>query len=190
MASLYSIAELVWRQIHPRPGDETGVLKQEVIASAKVEYGGIIAVAAYQKRSVEEFEVPSEIVDFADIDVDVKTGTADISGLKIIRALPNDLWWIALTGKCHYVKTNAASVHLFAPDNTGKVRVYATKNKLIFPEGVSESKLSFVFAGTGQVDDYIEMPDEFGSMLRDRLEKIYLGKIGKEDLTNNAASDV
>lgn len=190
MASLYSIAELVWRQIHPRPGDETAVMKEEVIASAKIEYAGIMAIAAYQKRAVEEFEVPSEIVDFATIKVDTEKGEADISDLQIIRGLPNDLWWIALTGKCQYVKTTAASVHLFDSDNTGKVRVYATKNKLIFPEGVKETELNFVFAGSGQLDDYFEMSEELGYMVRDRLEKIYLGKVGKEDLTNNAASDV
>lgn len=190
MANLYSISELVWRQISPRPGDETSVLKGEVIASAKVEYGGIIAVLAYQKRAVEEFEVPSEIVNTKTLVVDKESGTADISSFKIVRALPNDLWFISLTGKCLYVKTTAASVQLFSSVNTGKVRVFVTENQLVFPEGCTEDKLYFTFAGTGQLDNYHQIPDEIGSMLRDRLEKIYLGKVGKEDLTNNGANDV
>jgi len=190
MVKLFSIAETVWRQIHPQPGDETSVLLAEVIASAKVEYAGVIAINAYQLRAENEFEVPSEIIGVKKIDI--QDNVADLSNLKIVRGLPNDLWFISLTGeKCGYVKTTASGHLLSNPqDIQPKKFVYAVGERLIFPDGTQDKNATLVYADAGTDFNDIPIPENLGMLVRQRLEQIYLGKVGREDLTNNSSSDV
>jgi hypothetical protein len=39
------------------------------------------------------------------------------------------------------------------------------------------------------VDEDIEIDDTIAAIIRSRLNEIYLGKIPKEDVTNNSSSD-
>lgn len=190
--TLNEIAENVWRQAFPRPGDETAVPKWVVLNTAKLEYAGIIAIDAMQKRMMSEFELPSELLQTAVLkvskdDFEVK---ADISDLPIVRAIPNDMWWLDLRGKCEYMKTTARDAMIYDAANTPKIRAYPTRNSIVFPEGTPESEVRLYFAGFGEVNTEMQINADLAAMVRQRLDQIYLGRPQKEDLTNNSANDV
>lgn len=195
MANLLSIAEQVWLQLFPKPTDETKTTKEEVIATAKSEY----AFQLWQKLMAEKreegyFEAPSYLL--TEVELEVKDNVIDLTGLKIMRGLPSEIWLQKVGDidcKCKYIKTTFNLAQVLCNDDsladTDKP-YYAVGKKIKFPRGTHASKLPVTYANSGEtVDGRIEVDDIIGGVVRRSLLEIYGGKIGREDKTNNTSSD-
>lgn len=195
MANLKSIAELAWRQIHPNPGDRVKVAVEQLIADAKTEFGYQIWVKGKaEKREEGYFEVPSYLL--SEVNLEVIDGVMDLSGLRIMRSLDRETWIQNVGGvgsKCVYVKSTINMMQLLNDDDSlgaDARRYYMVGDLVKFPDGVHQSPLPVTYANRGEkINDKIEVDDTIGSIIRKTLLEMYLGKEGREDKTNNNASD-
>lgn len=195
MASLLSIAELVWRQLHPNPKDEVKVKKEQVIADAKTEYAyNLWLKAKADKREDGYFEVPSYLL--TEIELDVVDNQIDISKLKIMRSLDWEVWLQNVGGvdcDCRYVKSTLNQAQIFCDDDSlgdDARTFYVVGKKIKLPQGAHKKTLPIIYANNGQlVDGDIEVDDAIGAMVRRSLLQLYLGNEGPEDKTNNSNSD-
>lgn len=194
--NLLSIAELAWRQVFPNPGDESAITREEFIETAIGEYAYQMLLF-YWKVIADEgyFIFPSNLL--TEVSLPVVNNTIDLSGLKVFRGLPSDLWLQNVGGigcECEYVKSSINMSQLLcdddaAPDDT---RTYIPIGKqLKFPQGTHTTPLTIIYAnqGEGLDADTIEVDDAIGAIVRVRLIEIYAGKTGKEDTTNNSNSE-
>lgn len=192
MADLKSVAELVWRQLFPDPTVQTKVKKEEVLASAKVEY-------AYQlwlklmadKREDGYIEVPSYLL--SQKELDVSNNEMDISSLKIMRGLPWEIWLVQvgeLDCECKYVKSTVNLAQVLCDDDSlgdSDKTYYVLGKKIKFPKGAHASKLPITYANSGEdIDGKIEVEDTIAGIVRRSLLDLYGGKIGPKDVTNNS----
>lgn len=195
MANLKEIAELAWLQLYPKPSDETAVTKEEFIATAKAEFAYQELLMAWkEKREEGYFNVPSYLS--TEIELEVKDNEMDISALKILRSLPQEVWLQNIGGldcKCKYVKSTINLTQLLGDDDSmgDNVRTYLVVRKTIkFPQGVHTSPLTIIYANSGEdVDGRIEVDGAIAAIIRTRLIEIYGGKTGQEDETNNSNSN-
>lgn len=194
MANLLSIAELAWKQLFPGPSDEVKVKKEEFISTAKTEYAFQLWVTILaEKREEGQLEVPSYLL--SEKEIDVVNNVMDLTGLKIMRSLPFDIWLQNAGGicECRYVKTTFNLSQVLCDDDSlsdsDKI-YYAVGKKIKFPRGVHKTPLSITYANNGEaIDGNIEVDDAIGGMVRRSLIELYGGKIGKEDKTNNSNSE-
>jgi len=193
MANLLEISELAWSQIFPHPTDETAVTKEEFITTAKIQYPLQMWVHARAERNEEGvFNVPSNILVQSD-PLPVNDNEIDISGLKIMKGLPNEVWLQnigGLTCKCKYVKStlNVSQIMCETEDGLGDdVKTYfVLGNKIIFPKGTHANALTIIYANNGiENDGKYEVDDVVGALIQQQLILIYTNKIGKEDKSND-----
>lgn len=194
MANLLSIAEQAWGQLFPRPGDETAVDKQDFVATAKSEY-------AYQlwrkikedKLLYGECDIPSYLL--SEKELEVKDNEMDISELKIMRSIDQELWLQSIGGincECVYVKSTLNNSKLLCdedslPDDARPF--YPQGKKIKFPKGVHATPLSIIYANQGEeINEFIEIDDAIAAIIRRELINIYGGKIGEEDAKNDSVS--
>ena len=191
MPSLQSIAEVAWRQIFPNPGDETAITKEEFIETARGQYAWEIwRIAKEDKRSEGFFNVPSNLMSNAHLDV--VDNKVDLTGLNILRALPNDTWLINVGGflsKCKYIASTINTTQLLQDDDSlpDDARTYlVVGNEILFPKGVHSNPLPLIYAnnGMGLDENEVEVEDYIGAIVRTKLIDIY-GRKGVEDETNN-----
>lgn len=192
--NLLELAELVWRQAYPNPTDETPVSLEEVVATAKYEYMSTMWRLAKEERAQEGvFNVPSNLL--ATATLKVVNNEMDISQIRTLRSLPDDMWLQNIGGitcTCRYVKSSLNLSQLLCDDDSlGNARTYfAMENKIHFPQGTHKDELPIIYAKMSEdVDGDIEIADAVGSIIRQRLVEIYLGKVGPEDTTNNSSSN-
>lgn len=128
--------------------------------------------------------------------IEVKDNIADISKLNVFRGLPNDLWLQNIGGigsKCKYVKSSVNNAQLLSDDDSlpdNYRTYYPVGNTIVFPQGVHENPVPITFANMGEnLDGEIEVDDTLAAIVRSRLIDIYLGKEGREDVTNNSNSN-
>lgn len=192
--NLNEIAELSYNQLFPKGGDESSIDKVEFQRTAFAEFSYLTWLAFLNEKNQEGYaEVPSYLL--SEVEKEVVNNEMDISDLKILRSLPQEVWLQNLGGlscKCEYVKSTInLSQALCDDDSMGdNVRTYyVVGNKIRFPKGVHTSPLPITFANMGNgVNGYIEIDDAIGGIVRTRLIEIYGGKIGAEDKTNNSNS--
>lgn len=195
MANLLEIAEVSWKQLFPNPTDENAISKEEFIATAKTEYATQMWIQAKNEKNSEGyFNIPSYLLTEAELEV--KNNEMDISSLKILRGLPEEMWLQNIGGivcDCSYVKSNINLAQLMCDDDSlgDNFRTYyVVGNKIKFPKGTHSTKLPIIYANNGErVDNNIEIDDAIGGIVRRMLIEIYGGKIGKEDTSNNSRSD-
>lgn len=196
MANLLSICELAWKQTFPNANDETPISREEFVATGKSEYAYQMWLRAMaEKREDGSFLVPSSILTQTE-PLDVVDGAIDISGLKILRSLPNEVWIQNVGGlkcNCQYVKTDVNKAQLLCDDDSmaDDVKTFLViGDKIIFPKGVHAKKLPIIYANNGsRIDNKIIIDDAIGGIIRTRLIEIYGGRIGREDTSNNSSSN-
>jgi hypothetical protein len=191
MANLKEIAELAWGQLFPNPGDETAVDREDFVATAKSEY-------AYQlwrkikedKREYGQCDIPSYLLSEAELEV--SGSEMDISGLKIMRSIDQELWLQDVGGlncECVYVKSTVNHNKALCDDDSlpdDARTYYPLGKKIVFPKGVHKTPLKIIYANNGEdIDDMIEVDDAIAGIVRRSLIEIYGGKTGKEDKTDN-----
>lgn len=195
MADLLSIAELAWRQLFPNPNDEVKVLKGQFIADSKTEYAYQLWLKILSdKREEGNIEVPSYLL--SEIELDVNENEIDVSGLKIMRSLPFEIWLQNIGGlgcQCKYVKSTVNLIQTLCDDDSLDDMAkpfYIVGKKIKFPKGTHKNKLPLIYANNGEnIDGKIEVDDAIGGLVRRSLVELYAGKTGKEDKTNNSSSD-
>lgn len=194
MANLLSIAEQAWSQLFPRPGDEEAVDREDFVATAKAEY-------AYQLwRKIKEdkvlygdCDIPSYLL--SEKELEVVNNEMDISSLKIMRSIDQELWLQNIGGincECNYVKSTLNQSKMYCDDDSlsDDSKPYFPQGlKIKFPKGVHKSPLEITYANNGEeIDGRIEVDDAVGGIVRVRLIEIYGGKIGQEDKSNDSNS--
>lgn len=194
MASLQEVCELSWRQMFPNPGDETSITKEEFIATGKYEWAYQTLLASWGERQLDGYwEVPSYLS--KEVELEVVNNEIDISGLKTFKSLPKEAWLQNIGGMncgCSYVKSTLNLTQLMCEDDslpdTTKT-YYIQGRKIKFPQGVHKSPLPITYATMGaDVDGSIQIDEAIASLVRQRLNEIYLGKIPPSDTTNNSNS--
>lgn len=194
MANLKEIAQLAWEQLFPKPGDESSVTREQFISTAKTEYAlQLWKKIKEDKAQYGESEVPSYLL--ADADVEVKDNIMDISSLKILRSIDQEMWLQNIGGmgcKCIYIKSTLNTNKILCDDDSipdDAKLYYASGKKIIFPRGVHKSPLPITYANGGDdIDDRIEVDDAIAGIVRRSLVEIYGGKIGNEDKKNDSNS--
>ena len=195
MANLKSIAEQAWNQLFPRPGDEEAVDLEDFVATAKSEY-------AYQlwrkikedKLLYGECDIPSYLL--SDAELEIENDEMDISSLKIMRSIDQELWLQNIGGigcECNYIKSTLNQSKLLCDDDSladDSKPYYPSGLKIKFPKGVHKTPLEITYANNGEeIDGRIEVDDAIGGIVRTRLIEIYGGKIGQEDKANDSDSN-
>lgn len=195
MADLNSVAELAWKAIFPEGSDETKVKKEQFIADAKLFYANEVWLKIMAtKREDGEIEVPSYLL--SEKEIDVVNNVMDLSELKILRSLPFEIWLQNLGGlncECRYVKTTFNLAQVLCDDDSlsdSDKTYYPLGKKIKFPKGVHKTPLSITYANGGEnVNGAIEIDDQIAASIRIALTALYLGKVGKEDKTNNSNNE-
>ena len=197
MANLLEIAQLVWEQIYPKPGNETTVTREQVVATAKTEYAYQLWIKIKQdKAEYGETDIPSFLL--SENEMPIENNEMDISELDIMRGLDLEMWLQDINDgipcKCKYIKTTLNKSKALCDDDAlpddAKI-YYPVGNKIKFPLGANGAKkLNIIYANNGdEVDEEIEIDDVVGAMVRRSLLEIYLGKIGPEDKKNDSNSN-
>lgn len=189
MANLLSIAELAWRQVFPNPSTRTATKLAEFIATAKLEYAwNLWRISKEDKRNDGDWEVPSSLLRRSKITV--IEDEADISHLAIFRGFDGDVWIQNLGGigcECNYTRQSVNLSRILCDDDyTGNSRPYIVMGNIIdFPYGTHRKELDIIYATNGEdMEDTIEVDDNIGGLVRNRLVEIYSNK-QMADKTNN-----
>lgn len=196
MANLKSIAEQAYLQCFPNRNDETDISLEEFIETAKNEYAYQFLLWYWKEKNTEGFfNIPGNLS--SEEEFEVIDNEIDITHLEIMSRLPNDLWLQnigGLTCDCKYVKSNINQTQLLQDDDSmgGLIKPYLiVGRKIKFPQGTHKNKLLIIYANSGRgLNDWIEVDDAIGSLVRNRLIEIFLGKIMPEDKTNTSSSNV
>lgn len=195
MANLLSIAEQAWNQLFPRPGDEEAVDIQDFVATAK----SIFSYEVWRKIKEDkllygECDIPSYLL--SEKELEVTDNFMDISGLKIMRSIDQELWLQNIGGigcECNYVKSTLNQTKLYCGDDSladDAKTYYPMGLKIIFPRGVHKTPLSITYANAAEeINERIEIDDAIAGIVRVRLIEIYGGKIGQEDKANDSNSN-
>lgn len=194
MANLLEIAEVSWKQLFPNPGDESAVSREQFISTAKTEYAfQLWRKIKEDKREYGEADIPSYLLSEAELEV--VENEMDISSLKIMRSIDQELWLQDIGGlqcDCLYVKSTLNHSKILCDDDSlpdNAKTFYPRGKKIKFPLGVHKTPLSITYANSGeQVDDMIEIDDALAGVIRRELISIYGGKIGQEDKQNDSSS--
>ena len=197
MASLNEIGNLIWLQISPVGTDESAISKEEIITSCKVQYAlAMWTMARNTKNQDGEWEVPSNILAQSE-PLPVINNEIDISGLSILRGLPNEMWLQkigSLTCECDYIKTTINKAQIFCDVEDGLSDLtktyYVIGKKIYFPKGVHADKLPILYAKDGEdIEGEFEVDDVVGAIIQQQVLAMYLGRIGQEDKNNNGKQD-
>lgn len=192
MANLNSVAELSWLQLFPEGTSQSKVKKEQFIADAKTEYGYALWVKIMaDKREEGELNVPSWLL--SETELEVANDEMDISGLKVMRGLPFEIWLSNIGGikcECRYIKTTMNMAQVLCDDDSlaaGDRLYYPSGKKIKFPKGVHKTPLPIIYANSGEnIDGNIEVEDSLASVVRRSLIDLYGGKVDKKDVTNNS----
>lgn len=192
MATLESTCELAWRQMFPQPSDETALTKEEFIETGRGEVAYQMLLMAWkEKREEGGYNIPGYLL--TQVEKDVVDNEMDISDLKIIRSLPQEIWLSNIGGlvcDCSYVKSNVNLSQIFCDIDDGlgeqSKTYFVLGGKIIFPNGVHKTPLKIIYANSGDtIDGLTEIPDEIAAIVRVRLIEIYTGKTGQVDKNND-----
>lgn len=196
MRSLFTIAELAWRQFNPRPSDEVKNTLEEYIESAKDAYAGIVWTQYMRTQSGDEKSIYESLLTVKkypiNYDGEMPTIELDISVVDlprdagITRVKPDKPGCEAMT------KTSISAQDIFS-DDPGPKQYYRAAQTLYFPKGFDCGKpksVEVVIVSAGNVDKDMLIPDSFADAVRQRLVDIYGRVNAKEDNTNNQNADV
>lgn len=196
MAELKEIANVVWLKIGGGT-DESRITLDEILVVAKVEYAFQALQLSWRERREEGFwNIPSTISRESE-PLKVINNEIDISKLKILKAVPLEMWLQnigGLTCSCFYIQTTINQAQLMCDDDSlpdGTKTYYVVGNKIKFPNGTHEDKLTIIYASSGEdLDDDISIDDAVAAMIVEKLISIYGNNIIPEDETNDSNSSI
>lgn len=189
MSNLKEVAELSWNKVFPA-GSKAPISKEAFIATAKNEFAYQSLLMAWKEKAEDWFEVPSYLL--TEVEKPVTNNEIDISDLKYFKSLPMAQWLQDIGGfgcDCRYIKTTFNLSKLLCEDDSlgdSDKPYYALGKKIVFPKGTHAPKLTITYANMGEdIDGNIEVDEAIASLIRDKLDAIYLGRVPPTDTTNN-----
>lgn len=195
MASLNSIAELVYRQINPNFGDENGNLLAEYIASANLLYATQLWKINRDDNYREgQNSLPSNLL--TPVTLEIVNNEVDLTDVPAFFSMPNNSWLQSLggfeCGICEYDIMDLNKYKLLCNDDSmvnSKPAVIVGK-KIKFPKGTygKKDEIELIYAGSSVNSDF-EIDDVIGGMIRVSLFELYSKKF-MEDKTNNSNPNV
>lgn len=188
------VAELSWRKIFPQGGTNTAVSKEEFQRVAITEFAMQTLLMAWKDRAEDYYEVPPYLL--SEVEKDVVNNEMDISDLKYFKSLPMQTWLVNIGGfdcHCKYIKSTANLTQLLCNDDSldDDARTYfVLGKKIVFPKGAHKTPLKIVYANIGEgIDGSIECDEAIASLVLEKLDALYLGKVAPVDVTNNNNSN-
>lgn len=190
MANLLEIVQSVYDQVG-NDSDEAPVTREAMLVDAKAEYAFQMQLVYWAEKQREGFfEIPSHLLSEAELPV--VDNEIDISSINVFNAFSTDSFIQnigGLTCECQYIKSSVNRRQMLCGFESidDSVKPYVPLGKKIkFPEGTHAKTLKIIYINKGeQVDDNYEIDDKVASLVRDKLQNIYLGKITQKDQTNN-----
>lgn len=194
--NLKAVAELRWLQLFPSGSDEPTIDREDFVATARSEYCFLVWKKIKEDKVLYgECDIPSDLL--REVKLDVVDNSMDLSSLKIMRSIDQELWLQNIGGmncECVYVKSTVNNTKLLCDDDSlsdDAKTYYPQGKKIIFPNGVHETPLSILYATSGEdIDDNIEIDDAIAALVGERLIQIYGGKTGIADKQNDSNSNV
>jgi hypothetical protein len=187
---LREVAELSWSKIFPQGANNTAVSKEEFIRTAYSQFAFFTLQMAWKDRAEDYYEVPSYLL--TEVEKEIANNEMDISDLKYFKSLPIETWLVNIGGigcHCKYVKSTLNLSQLLCEDDSldDATRTYfLLGKKIVFPKGTHKSPLKIIYANMGAgVDGSIECDESVASLILDKLDFLYLGKVAKADTSNN-----
>jgi|ERR1700690_1343494 len=189
--NLKEVAELSWNQIFPKGSVESSIPTVAFIRTAYAEFAYQKLLLVWKSKSDEGYyEVDSYLL--ASVEKDVINNEIDISDLQYFKSLPMEIWLVNIGGincGCKYVKSSVNLFALLCGDDSMDDAVklyYPLGKKIIFPNGVHITPLTLIYATMGEdIDGNIEVEESIASLIRTKLNELYLNKIPQEDTTIN-----
>lgn len=190
MANLNEIADLSWLKNNPSGSDETAIPKEVYIRTAYNEFAYQSLLMAWKQKADDYYEVPSYLL--TEVEKDVVKNEIDISDLHYFKSLPMEMWLQRIGEmdcECRYIKSTLNLSQLLCEDDSlpdDNRPYYAIGNKIKFPKGTHKNKLLITYANMGDtLSGYVEVDEAIASIIRDKLDAIYSGKVPQTDVTNN-----
>lgn len=188
--NLYEIAQLSFDQIFPKAGGKAPVDLMEFQRTAINEFAYQSLLMAWKEKADEGyFDIPSYLL--TEVEKEVIDNEIDISDLKYFKSLPMQVWLVNIGGvncHCKYVKSDVNLSALLCEDDSlddAARTYYPLGKKIVFPKGAHTSPLKIIYANIGQnIDGKLEVDEAIGSLVRERLNTLYLGKLPQADITN------
>lgn len=189
MSNLKEVAELSWNKVFPA-GSKAPVSKEAFIRTAYNEFAFQSLLMAWKEKADDYYEVPSYLL--TEVEKTVVNNEIDISDLKYFKSLPMAVWLQGVDGgvncECKYIKSTYNLSQLLCEDDSladADKTYYALGKKLVFPKGTHANKLKITYANIGEdINGDIEIDEAIASLVRDKLDAIYLGKVPPTDTTN------
>lgn len=186
--TIQSIATIVHRQINPHPGTRPVNLLGEYIARAKTIYAArMVNQASEQMREDGSWEVPSQLI--VPGVITVKNNAADISRLKIMRSLRNDMW-VRQLGEgngCEFVRYSDSQTRTITDRELmgNLIPFTVVGNMILFITGYRDGELAIRFVSDGtDLKNGIQLDAVIADFVMDKLYQLY-SKKEKEDKTND-----
>lgn len=186
--NINELAELSWQHIFPA-GSKAPIPKESFIRTAYAEFAMQSLLMAWKEKADDYYEIPYYLL--TEVEKDVKNNEIDISDLKVFKSLPMQMWLQNIGGldcHCQYIKSTLNLTQLLCEDDSlddAAKTYYAIGKKIVFPKGTHADKLKITYANMGNtIDGSVEVDEAIASLVRDKLDAIYLGKIPPVDTTN------
>jgi hypothetical protein len=192
--SLWTIAELVWRQINPPGTDEAKNTLEEYVERAKDEYANVAFNTWLQLRNDSDLSIVEQLLVRKKYDV-----KQDAEGLfseldHNVLDFPRDMgvFKVQPPKQRPMTKTTLGTMDLYKGDPGEKV-YYRIGKKIFYPEGFDNpatKDVMITIVASDFIDDDLQVPEIFAKPIQDALMKAYGSTIGvKEDLSNNQKAD-
>lgn len=195
MENLLQIVQSVFDQVS-NDSDESPITREAMLVDAKAEYAFQMQLLYWAEKQREGFcEIPSFLL--TEVELPVEDNKIDISSLNVFNAFSADSFIQnigGLTCECNYVKSSVNRRQLLCGFESidDSVRPYVPiGTKIEFPEGTHAKTIKIIYVNKGErVDDQLLIDDRVASLIRDKLQNIYLGKIPSKDETNNTNPNI
>lgn len=195
MAKLKSVAELAFRKVFPKRGDESSNLFAEFVATAKLFYAGELwNLNRANKNNGDGDIVPSNLL--VENELIFENGYASYQHISPLFSL-NKNSWISVLGnpscscdETYYVINNNEYLLYCNDASRSKKIAIVMQGKIKFPEGVYNEKIPITYVTTGEdLEDDIEIDDAIGRVVFMQLVDTYQKK-EQTDKTNNSNPNI
>lgn len=189
--SLWTIAELAWKQVYPKGKEETKNTVEEFVETAKDEYANVAFTTWLQLRNDSDLSLIENLLTRKKYEVKENTDGELYSDLEVsVFTLPRDMgiFIVQPPRQRPLIKGSIGTQNLFA-DDPGERSYYRLEKKIFYPEGFAipgTKEVMITLVALDFIDNELEVPDIFAKPIRDALVSKYMGTISVPvDDTNN-----
>lgn len=192
--SLWTVAELVWRQINPPGKDEAKNTLEEYVERAKDEYANALFNTWLQLRNDSDLSLIEQLLVRKKYKVEV-SGYGLYSKLDMsVLDFPRDMgvFKVQPPGQRAMTKTTLGTMDLYKGD-PGEKTYYRIGDTIYYPEGFDNPNTKDVMItliSGSFIDDDLEVPEILAKPIQDALMRAYGSTAAiREDKANDQISD-